>query len=99
MGLKFNGDITVADLVSFGTAGVVGLFVIFDHGADIEALQVAQVNIEKEVHRVEAQAKEKDAEILQEVKSIKTDQKENFDKLDGKLDRLIERELNRNNRR
>lgn len=94
MAFKFNGDISVADVVSLGTAGIVGLVMMFDIRADVDANSTKNLEQDKEIHRVELQAKEDTKEVLEAVKELKQDGKEANKQVNDKLDMLIERELN-----
>ena len=95
MAFKVNGDISFVDIVSLGSAALVGLFVVFGYGADIRANSAeiddnANAIIEvKLVHE-----KDKD-ELMGEVKVQRRETREQFDKMDGKLDTLIQHLLSK----
>ena len=106
-GVKFDDRISWADIVSFGSAAVVGLWVVFGVMADINVLQAQDDGYEKRLARIESESVKRDDKIIEEFKSaqekeeerfirMEKKQEQQFDKLDEKLDKLIERELNGN---
>jgi len=94
--MPFKADLTftVADMITFGSAAAVGLFVIFSQSAAIQKNADDNARNEREIHRVELQAKEDTKEVLDAVKELKQDTKEGRAETNKKLDMLLERELN-----
>lgn len=78
-----------------GIVGVAGT-VVLDQGADIEHLQNELIHQKEAIIRVEEDQKNSEREITQQIKDLRKESKEQFDSVDRKLDKLIERELDRN---
>ena len=104
MSLQFDNRISWMDIVALAGVGVSGLFMFFGVTASVEKIKIEQSHIKADLIRVEAsvvadisrvekQAKDSDSKIFVQLERQQADQQKNFDKLDGKLDKLIDRVL------
>jgi hypothetical protein len=90
MAFKFNGDVSLVDIVSLGSAALVGLFVVFGYGADIRANSAEiEDNAEAIAQQRMTHIKDKD-DLLDEMQGQRIETREQFDKMDGKLDTVIQ---------
>lgn len=94
-GLQFDNRISWMDIVAIIGAAVSALYIIFGHGAKLDKLKLqVRHNIEA-IKRVEYDSREGDKNIIEQIEKVRQEQGARFDKLDKKLDRLVDRELHR----
>ena len=104
---QFDNRVSWMDIVTLMGAGMAGIYLIFAIQADIATAQEAldriegdykqaDVRIENRVVGVSHDSKERHEKVLREVKDVRKENKEAFNKLEGKIDQLIQRELNHN---
>ena len=93
--VTFDNRISWMDIVAISGVAVSGLYVVFGHGSQIDALAVSQNHLQSAIVRVEEESKNGDRNIASEIREQRKEQKQQFDKLDQKLDRIIDRELDK----
>jgi len=105
MSIKFDNRVSWMDIVAFTGVIISALYFVFAQGGAIEKVEIAQGYIQEDIDRIEAESdakidhfrRESDEKIntvKREVQDTRQEQKEGFDKLEKKLDKLIDRALN-----
>jgi len=100
MAIQLDNRISWMDIVALGSAATSGLYLLFSVSASLTMAQADIKRIDADykaaVEQVERNSKERQEKSLAELKDVRRETKESFDKIDAKLDKLIDRELRRN---
>lgn len=101
MPLKLTNEVSVVDIVAILGLVAGGITFVFGYGTDISDNTMQIAGIKTEIVRIEKRSEAKDGEILEQLRENREELKEyrneargNNREVNGKLDRLIERELN-----
>lgn len=97
MAIKFDNRVSSMDIVAIVASFLVGFQVFFSQGSEIDKLRDQQKRLSNDVTKVENRSDRGDHEIVEQLKEQRKEFKGSFDKLETKLDRLIDRELRKNN--
>jgi len=94
MPVKLDTTVTVMDMVAITGVVISGLFFVFGYGGDIETNTKEIEHVQADIARIESDSDVHEEKMVNLLESVREDAKDNFEKVDGKLDKLIERELN-----
>jgi hypothetical protein len=101
MPLKMTNEVSVMDVVAIGGLLLGGATVFFGMGADVQTHSVQIAENTRAISRVEHKAEEDNNKVIEmlkaqsiEVRIIRQEAESGRMRIEDKLDRLVERELN-----
>ena len=91
--IKFENKLSTMDLVSIACMVVVFIKVFVAQGAEIDRLHGVTKDLKDDLVKVEKTTHAVKQDIMNQLALYRTEQKEDLDRLERKLDKLIDREL------
>lgn len=92
-------NISIGHVVTTLTVAVGAVLWMADLGSELDSVKLEQAHIKQSLIRVETQTDSKVKEITKQFKEIREEQKDDSRRIEEKIDKLIERELNGAHRR
>lgn len=98
MAIQIDNKISWPDIVAIGSSLAMAGVLFFDVKEEVslntQHIHSMEDELRSDIRRIEKEADSSREEILEAIKDVKDDSKEGLLRVESKIDRLIERELN-----
>lgn len=95
MAIKFDNNVSIMDILSILAAAFSVALSVFVFAVDLKQVEIQQTHIKENMDRIESDSRQGDSEVVNQFKEWKNEQHKKLDRLEMKLDKLIDREIKR----